>query len=148
MGSNGNLNDSMTICHRCGSDACYEQQNNNVTLNYCFQCGFQYNSLMTLDSQFLKEQMEILPEIYKLLMSEDEDGRVTYPSFTNVEGKGMVYANGISRNDWWWEAIKYKKLKIPEVKNHQKITEKINPKSIKKFKEQEFLDALEYIKVL
>ncbi len=103
---------------------------------------------MTLESQFLKEQMEILPEIYKILMSEDEDGKIWIPSFTNLEGKGMVYANGTSRNNWWWEAIKYKKLKIPEVKNHQKITEKINPKSIKKFKEQEFLDALEYIKVL
>ena len=116
--------DKLTNCDKCGGDALYTQEINGVKTGQCFSCGFQYNSLMTLESQFLKEQMEILPEIYKLLMSEDEDGKIWIPSFTNVEGKGMVYANGISRNDWWWEAIKYKKLKIPEVKNHQKITEK------------------------
>ena len=103
---------------------------------------------MTLDSQFLKEQMEILPEIYKALISEDEDGKIWIPSFTNLEGKGMVYANGTSRDNWWWEAVKYKKLKVPEIKNHKKIIEKINPKSIKHFTELDFLSALEYVKIL
>jgi len=144
------MQDLLTDCGRCGyGGATYKQEYpNGSTIHYCLQCGFQHNSLMTADSQLLKEQMEILPEIYKILLSEDEDGKIWEASFTNVPGKGMVYANGTSRDNWWWEAVKFKKLKVPEVKNHQKITEKINPKSIKHFKELDFLSALEYIKVL
>ena len=140
--------DKLTNCDRCGGDALYVQEINGVKTAQCFQCGYQYSSLMTLDSQFLKEQMEILPEIYKALISEDEDGKIWIPSFTNLEGKGMVYANGTSRDNWWWEAVKYKKLKVPEIKNHKKIIEKINPKSIKHFTELDFLSALEYVKIL
>lgn len=140
----------MINCTRCSSEgATYKQEypNGNV-VEQCFQCGYVHNSAMTVGSKLLEEQMEILPEIYKLLISEDEDGKVWIPSFTNTEGKGMVYANGTSRDNWWWEAVKYKKLKVPEVKNHQKIVEKINPKSMKQFNEMEYLDALEYIKIL
>lgn len=142
------MNDKLTDCGRCGLNALYVQEINGMEVGICFDCGFTYNSLMIKDSQFLKEQMEILPEIYKLLISEDEEGKIWLPTFNNTQGRGMVYANGTSRDNWWWEAVKYKKLKVPEVKNHQKITEKINPKSIKKFKEMDYIDALDYIKVL
>ena len=144
------MQESMVDCSRCGNKGgTYRQEypNGNV-VELCYDCGFQYSSLMTVGSKLLEEQMEILPEIYKTLLSEDEDGKVYCPSFTNVPGKGMVYANGTSRDNWWWEAVKFKKLKVPEVKNHQKITEKINPKSIKHFKELDFLSALEYIKII
>lgn len=144
------MQEKMINCSRCGAkNATYQQIYPNGTIvEFDYQCGYQHNSLMTVGSKFLEEQMEILPEIYKLLISEDEDGKVWLPSFTNVPTKGLVYANGTSRDNWWWEAIKYKKLKVPEVKNHQKITEKINPKSMKKFEEMDFLSALEYIKIL
>ena len=140
--------DKLTNCDKCGGDALYIQEINGVKTGQCFSCGFQYNSLMTLDSQFLKEQMEILPEIYKLLMSEDEDGKIWIPSFTNMEGKGMVYANGISRDDWWWEAVKYKQLDKPKTIKDKVIYEQADMTSMKKFKEMEFLDALEYIQLL
>ncbi len=140
--------DQLTECGRCSSDGMYIQEINGNKTGQCFGCGYVFNTLMTADSQLFKEQLEILPEIYKVLASEDEDGVIWLPSFTNVEGKGMVYANGTTRDNWWWEAVKFKKLKVPEVKNHKKIVEKINPKSIKRFNEDQFFEALEYIKVL
>ena len=140
--------DLLIDCPRCGGDALYIQEINRVKTGQCFSCGYQYSSLMTLDSQFLKEQIEILPEIYKILMSEDEEGIIWIPSFTNVEGKGMVYANGISRDNWWWEAVKYKQLEKPKTVKGKIISEQADMTSMKKFKEQEFLDALEYIRLL
>lgn len=144
------MQDQLTNCERCGADgSAYKQEYpNGSIIHFCMQCGFQYSSLMTLDSQFLKEQMEILPEIYKLLMSEDEDGKIWIPSFTNMEGKGMVYANGISRDDWWWEAVKHKQLDKPKTVKDKVISEQADITSTKKFKEMEFLDALEYINIL
>ena len=34
----------------------------------CYGCGFTTNTLMTEDSEFLEEQLEVLPEIYKDLV--------------------------------------------------------------------------------
>ena len=38
----------------------------------CYGCGFTTNTLMTKDSEFLEEQLEVLPEIYKDLVLVDE----------------------------------------------------------------------------
>ena len=68
--------DNLTICNRCDSDACYVHEiNDQIKLYHCMGCGFQANTIMTRDSEFLKEQMEILPELYKELMVEDENGK-------------------------------------------------------------------------
>jgi len=47
--------DNLTTCNRCGSDACYVQEvNENVKLHFCYGCGFQANTAMTRDSEFLQ----------------------------------------------------------------------------------------------
>jgi hypothetical protein len=66
--------DDLTTCSRCGGDACYKQEvTNEITTYSCFGCGFQSNSLMKKNGDFLNEQIEVLPELYKELMFEDEN---------------------------------------------------------------------------
>ena len=68
--------DNLKICDRCGSDACYVQEVNNEITNYqCYGCGFITNTLLKKDTQFFDEQMELLPNLYKELMGEDDDGK-------------------------------------------------------------------------
>ena len=75
--------DKLTICKKCGSDACYSQEVNDKITNYqCMGCGFISNSLMIKDSEFYKEQSEILPELYKDLFF-DVKVSVTF-GFCNV----------------------------------------------------------------
>ena len=52
--------DKLTICDRCGSDACYVQEVNEKIKNYqCYGCGFISNSVMKKDSSFLEEQIGV-----------------------------------------------------------------------------------------
>ena len=37
--------DKLTICPRCGSDACYiDEVNKDIKTHFCYGCGFQTNS--------------------------------------------------------------------------------------------------------
>ena len=69
--------DNLIKCDRCNSDACYVQEVNETLKNYmCYGCGFITNTLMEDGSKFLKDQMELLPNLYKELMGEDNHGKV------------------------------------------------------------------------
>ena len=102
------MKDNLTICDRCGSDACYVQEVNNEIKNYmCYGCGFITNSLMKKDEPFFEEQMETLPELYKELMGEDENtGLIWMPNTINIPNKGMVFADGTRASNWRWAAVK------------------------------------------
>ena len=43
------INEKLTICPRCGSDACHEASNEKLTVWSCFGCGFTANSTLTTD---------------------------------------------------------------------------------------------------
>ena len=48
--------DNLVICERCGSDACYVTEVNETIKNhFCYGCGFQSSTVMTADSEFLKD---------------------------------------------------------------------------------------------
>ena len=148
--------DNLTTCSRCDSDACYVQEvNENVKLYFCYGCGFQANNVMTCDSEFLAQQMEVLPELYKELMGEDENGLVWIPSAINVPDKGMVFANGTDLNDWKWAAVKAvvvteeEKHKYPiKGKKDQYYEFRMDMTTMMPFQEKDFMDALSYIEVL
>ena len=133
-----NLNkDSLISCTRCGSDACYVQEiSPEMKLEYCFGCGFQSNTAYNV-AEMLTSNLNILPEIYKLLIDQEEDTlKIWVPTFINIPGRGMIYANGISRDEWWWEAGKFDpnqptKIKIDEVVKFEPT--------------HGFIDALEYM---
>ncbi len=141
--------DNLIDCTRCGSDACYIQEvTKDITIELCYGCGFQSNSVMKVDSDFLKEQMETLPDLYKSLIDEEESGKVWMPSFHSVEGKGMVFADGVSREKWAWGAAKHIKVLEEEKDKYKGAKYRADMSTIKHFPERDFIGALTYIGVL
>ena len=145
--------DNLTICERCGSDACYVQEvNQDIKLYFCYGCGFQANTAMTRDSDFFKQQMETLPELYKELMGEDDKGTIWMPSVVNIPDKGMVFADGPSGIEWRWAAIKA--IPMPEeekakfAKKGKNYEFKMDMTTLFHYPEREFMEALSYIGVL
>lgn len=148
--------DNLVICSKCGSDACYmEEINQDIKTYFCYGCGFQTNSLMKEGENFYEEQINILPELYKDLLNKDDDGHVWMPTTINVPDKGMVFANGPSKDDWGWAAVKAvpvseeekEKYPIPGKKD-QYYEWRMAMDTIQMFPEREFMEALSYIGVL
>lgn len=145
--------DNLIICDRCGSDACYVQEVNEKIKNYqCYGCGFITNSLLVKDSQFFNEQMELLPNLYKELMGEAEDGKIWMPSTVNMPGKGMIFANGKDSLNWKWAAVlavpvkeeEKEKYPIPN-KEGEYYEWRMDMTTIKEFNEKDYIEALDYI---
>ena len=145
--------DDLKICDRCGSDACYVQEVNDKIKNYqCYGCGFITNSLLVKDSQFFNEQMELLPNLYKELMGEDNKGKIWMPSTVNMPGKGMVFANGKNADSWKWAAVlsvpvkeeEKEKFKIPN-KEGEFYEWRMDMDNVKEFPETDYIEALDYI---
>lgn len=134
--------DELRECSRCGSDACYKQEvTKDISIEMCYGCGFQSNSLMEKGSEFFNEQWELLPELYKVLMDEEEEtGKIWMPSTINLKEKGMVFADGNSRDNWRWAGVK----SIPDEEKGYKT----DMTTLKHFKERDFIEALSYIGVL
>lgn len=142
--------DNLVECTRCGSDACYTQEvNKDVSIQLCYGCGFQSNTVMTSGSEFLNAQLEVLPDLYRELMDEEEDsGKIWMPSFHNVKEKGMVFADGSGRGNWAWGAVKHVEVKEEEKEKFKGEKFRADMSTIKHFPEREFMDALSYINVL
>jgi len=143
--------DSLVECTRCGGDACYMQEiSPEVKLYHCYGCGFTSNTAMKADSDFLKEQLEILPELYKSLMVEDEEGKIWIPSSVNVDGKGMLFANGTNNREWKWSAVKATPVLEAEkekykLKNGKYAEWKMDMNTIAHFDEKDYMEGLEYL---
>ena len=148
--------DKLEKCPRCGSDACYSQKINKEITNFmCYGCGFQSNSLMKKEGQFLEEQIEILPELYKDLIYEDDNGQSWLPSTINLPEQGMVFANGSKSDNWKWAAVKAIEVKEEEKEKYpipnkegEYYKHRMDMTTVKMFEERDYMDALSYIGVL
>jgi hypothetical protein len=148
--------DNLIICDRCGSDACYvDEVNQDIKTHFCYGCGFQTNSLMKEGETFYEEQTSLLPELYKDLFYKDEQGKIWMPSSINLPLQGMVFANGPSKEQWSWSAVKAvkvseeEKIKYPiPGKEGQYYEYRMDMTSLKNFQEREYMEALSYIGVL
>lgn len=145
--------DNLTICDRCGSDACYVQEVNDKIKNYmCYGCGFITNSLMKKGEQFFEEQMAVLPNLYKELLGEDEDtGLIWMPNTINIPDKGMVFADGSGVDNWRWASVKATLMSEEEQKEFKDKGKdykfKMNMETLKHFDERDYIEALDYIGV-
>ena len=148
--------DNLINCSRCGSDACYvEEVNQDIKTYFCYGCGFQTNSLMQEEKEFFEEQSSILPELYKDLFYKDEDNKIWMPSSVNLPQQGMIFANGTSKKDWGWAAVKAipvteeEKTKYPIPGKKDEYYEwRMDMSTLKMFTERDYMDALSYIGVL
>ena len=148
--------DKLTVCPRCTSDACYSQEVNDKITNYqCYGCGFISNTLMIPGSDFMQEQLENLPELYKDLLHEDENRQLWLPVTINLPKQGMVFANGPTTDSWKWSAVKSKtiteeeKSRFPIPNKPGKYYEhRMDMETLEMFEERDFMDALSYIGVL
>ena len=147
--------DNLTTCPRCGSNACYVQEVNSEIKNYqCYGCGFQTNSKMKKGEIFFDEQMEILPNLYKELAGEDEEGLVWIPQTVNIPTIGMVFANGSNYETYKWAGVlavpvkEEEKEKYPIPHKPGKFYEwRMDMETIKEFEENDLIEALDYIGV-
>lgn len=148
--------DNLIVCARCGSDACYvDEVNQDIKTYFCYGCGFQTNSLMKEGDVFYERQLEVLPELYKDLLNKDDDGHIWMPTTVNVPEKGMIFANGPSKEDWGWAAVKAIKVTEEEKtkypipgKKDQYYEFRMAMDTLQMFPEREFMEALSYIGVL
>lgn len=143
--------DKLTICDRCGSDACYVQEvTPEITNHFCYGCGFQSNTLMVEGSEFMNQQMETLPELYKELLFKDKTGKLWMPGWINDSEKGMIFAYGVTAKDWRWAAVKaVKRTKEDKKKNPNLKTEyKMDMANQVFFQEKDFMEALDYLGLL
>ena len=141
--------DEIINCPRSGGDLCYKTEvTPEVTNYYSLSCGFWTNSLMTPDQDFYKQQMEVLPELYKDLAWLDPKTELIWlPHSINDPKLGMVYAAGASADDWRWAAVKAKEISEEEQEKFGS-THKADMTTIAYFNERDYMDALSYIGLL
>ena len=138
--------DALTICKRCGSNACYEQKvNEEVNTYLCMGCGFTTSTLMTENSAVVKQALESSPELYRDLMYLDEGKLVWFPATITVPNQGMVFVDGKSKVDWKWAAVRAVLLQEGDKKANKDQTHKMDMKNVQHFEERDFMDALEVI---
>lgn len=138
--------EKLTICKRCGSNACYEQQvSEQVKTWLCMGCGFTTSTLMTEGSEPIKNILETSPELYKDLMHTDEEGHIWVPSTITLPNRGMVFLDGTSTTDWKWAAVKAVPLTEGDKKMSKEQTHKMDMKNVQHYQERDFMDALETI---
>ena len=142
--------DELKECTRCGSDACYLQEvNDKITIELCYGCGFSSNSIMLSGSEFLKEQLDVLPELHKELLDEEkEGGKIWMPLTINIEDKGMVFAAGSGRDDWHWAGVKAILIEEDLEDKYKGAKYRADMTTLSRFEERDFMDALSYIGVI
>ena len=136
-----------------GSNACYEntfeQDGQTITTWMCMGSGFTTSTLMDKDSEATRNTLETSPELYKDLMHIDENNRAWFPATITLPGKGMVFADGTSKKDWKWAAVKAQELTNEEVESGKfpkDQTHKMDMQNMTYFDAHRgFMDALEVI---
>ena len=139
--------DKLTDCKLCGSNASYETKvNEELTSYFCFGCGYTTTTLMTENSEAVKDTIATSPELHKALMKV-EDGLVWFPATITLPNEGMVFADGNSKDNWNWSAVKTVPITEEEKSRFPEGQEvKMDMHNIKKYDAARgFMDALEYI---
>lgn len=131
-------NEKLVNCSRCGSNCCQETQVSPEVKNlFCLGCGYQCCTAMKKGNEFFNQQMEVLPNLYKLLSGEDENGNIWIPSYVTIKNKGVVFMSGTGDGDAKWAAVKSSDMKDGKWKED----------TIHYFEERDFMEALDYIGV-
>ena len=170
------LGDKLVNSPICDSDACYETefqtQNGIIKTWLCMTSGYTSNTTMTLDSEALKQTLELTADLIKDLRQDHEPpggGEVLawFPTAITMPEKGMIFPEPIKetstfnadptnsnskglKKDWGWTVVKA--IPIPKDERH-KYPDATNPgtnykykmdmKNLKRYGKLEFMDAAE-----
>jgi len=169
------LGDKLVNSPICDSDACYESefetQDGTIKTWLCMTSGYTSNTTMTLDSDALKQTLELTAELIKDLRQDHEPpggGEVLawFPTAITMPNKGMIFPEPIKntttlksdptentqkgKQDWQWTVVK--SIPIPEDEQHKypdprnpgtNYKHKMDMKNLKRYGKLEFMDAAE-----
>ena len=144
----------------CDSNACYEsefQTKDGIIKTWlCMTSGYTSNTTMTLDSDTLKQTLELTAELIKDLRQDHVppgggEKLAWFPTVITMPEKGMIFPEPIKGTDnWGWTVVKA--IDIPE-NEREKYPDPSNPgtfykkrmdmKGKKRFMKLEFMDAAE-----
>ena len=118
----------------CDSNACYESEfttaDGLVKTWLCMTSGYTSNTTMTLDSEALKQTLELTADLIKDLRQDHEppgggEMLAWFPTVITMPEKGMIFPEPVKgTNDWKWTWVKA--IPIPE-EEQEKYPDPKNP---------------------
>ena len=124
------MKEQLTICPRCGGDACHKASTEQLTVWSCFGCGYTSNTTITEEN--LTNIESVMPQLYINLKFQDPKGHYWYPNTVILEDKSMVFADGNTVEDWKWAAVQSKDGKADMITKQE-------------YEQHDFMEALDYI---
>ena len=156
------LGDKLVNSPICDSDACYESEfqtaEGPIKTWLCMTSGYTSNTTMTLDSEGLKQMMELTAELIKDLRQDHEppgggEKLAWFPTAITMPGKGMIFPEpikGAGKDEWMWTVVKAipipkeEQEKYPDPSNPGKFYEnRMDMKNLKRYDKLCFMDAAE-----
>ena len=170
------LGDKLVDSPICDSNACYESefktQDGTIKTWLCMTSGYTSNTTMTLDSEELKQTLELTADLIKDLRQDHVppgggEKLAWFPTAITMPDKGMIFPEPITGIDdkgngikevvkgaqtklWAWTVVKA--IPIPE-DEQEKYPDPTNPgtfykykmdmKNMKRFDKLNFMDAAE-----
>ena len=155
------LGDKLVNSPVCDSNACYESefqtQDGIVKTWLCMTSGYTSNTTMTLDSEGLKQTLELTADLIKDLRRDlvppgGGEKLAWFPTAITMPNKGMIFPEPVAgtENEWMWTVVKA--IPIPE-DEQEKYPDPTNPgtfyknkmdmKNLKRYDKLCFMDAAE-----
>ena len=152
--------DKLVISPVCGGNACYESefqtQDGTIKTWLCMTSGYTSNTTMTLDSEVLKQTLELTADMIRdlrldLVPPGGGEKLAWFPTAITMPDKGMIFPEPVKgEDDWGWTVVKA--IPIPKDEQH-KYPDATNPgtnykykmdmKNMKRFDKLCFMDAAE-----
>ena len=155
------LGDKLVNSPVCDSNACYESEfmteNGPIKTWLCMTSGYTSNTTMTLDSEGLKQTLELTADLIKDLRRDlvppgGGEKLAWFPTAITMPNKGMIFPEPVAgtENEWMWTVVKA--IPIPE-DEQEKYPDPTNPgtfyknkmdmKNLKRYDKLCFMDAAE-----
>ena len=145
----------------CDSNACYESefktQDGVIKTWLCMTSGYTSNTTMTLDSEGLKQTLELTADLIKDLRQDHippggGEKLAWFPTVITMPDKGMIFPEPLAKEkkDWGWTVVKA--IEIPKDEQHKypdprnpgtNYTKRMDMKNLKHYGKLEFMDAAE-----